>query len=211
MQRRARDDWVAGMAYETRDAAERKSAGPAERQEARAFLHSLVSENHDALIRYIRRRIGDADEADDIAQDLYCRIARQPHASIKQPRAYLFQAARNFIVNRNQERRRNGADFHFSVDAVSEAEMASETPSPERVAQSRQELAVVEAAIAELSPKCRSAFLLVRFEERSYKDAAAELGLSVKSIEYYMREALLHIRARADASARDAERRQAAE
>lgn len=199
------------MAHGTLDEFERKSDRAAGRVEAQAFLKSLVDENHDLLIRYIRRRIGDADEADDIAQDLYCQIARQPHATIKQPRAYLFRAARNFIFNRNERRRRIGADAHISTEDASEADMACQAPSPERIAQSRQELAIVESAIGELKPKCRAAFLMVRFEGRSYKDAAARLGLSVKSIEYYMREALLHIRARVEAFDRNVERRQAAE
>jgi len=201
------------MAHGTLDELERNADCAAGRAaDTRSFLKSLVRENHGSLIRFLRRRIGDAEEADDIAQDLYCQIARQPHAAaIEQPRAYLFRAARNFIYNRNQHRRFTNADGHISIDDATEADVRSHAPSPERIAQGRQELAIVEQAIGELSPKCRAAFLMVRFEGRSYKDTAAQMGLSVKSIEYYMRQALIHIRDRVDAIDGDFQRRQAAE
>jgi RNA polymerase sigma factor (sigma-70 family) len=201
------------MAHGTLNELERDAGGAIDRvSETQSFLKSLVVENHGALIRFIRRRIGDADEADDIAQDLYCQIARQPHAAdIKQPRAYLFRAARNLLYNRSQHRRSINAAGHISIDDATEVDVMSHAPSPEHVTQGRQELVIVEAAIAELSPKCRAAFLMVRFEGRSYKDVAARMGLSVKSIEYYIRQALTHIRVRVDASEGDFRRRQAAE
>jgi len=200
------------MAHGSLDEQEGKSDCAVGRVEAQSFLRTLVHENHDSLIRFIRRRIGNAEEADDIAQDLYCRIARQPDvAAIKQPRAYLFRAARNFIFNRNQHRRYTSADAHFSIDDAAEAEIVCSAPSPECVVQSRQELALVEKAIEELSPKCRTVFLLVRFEEQSYKEVAAYMGLTVKSIEYHMRQAIIHIRTCVDAADAEIQQRQAAE
>lgn len=185
------------------------SAGPIE---SRAFLRSLVKDNHASLIRFLRRRLGDTEEVNDIAHDLYCQIARQSDtASIKQPRAYLFQAARNFLFNRNRHRHFTNADGHFAIEDACEADVRCFAPSPERVALARQELGLVQGAIEELSPKCRQAFLLVRFEGRSYKETAAEMRLSVKSIEYYMRQALTHIRSRVDTAHAGEMSRQAAE
>ena len=169
--------------------------------ESRDFMQSLVQDNHASLIRFLRRRLGDTDEVNDIAHDLYCEIARRPDATtIEQPRAYLFQAARNFIFNRNRRRRYINADGHIAIEDACEADIRCRAPSPEEVARDRQELKIVQSAIEELSPKCKRAFLLVRFEGLSYKEAAAEMQLSVKSIEYYMRQALVHIRSRVDAA-----------
>ncbi len=200
------------MAHGSLDDLDCDSDRPAVRVEKASFLRSLVQDNHQSLIRYLRRRMGDTEDVADVAQDLYCQIARQPDvAAIKQPRAYLFQAARNLIFNRNQHRRYIGADAHFSIDDVAEVEVVCSSPSPERVTQGRQELAIVEAAIEELSPKCRMVFLLVRFEGHSYKEAAGYMGLTVKSIEYYMHQAITHIRDRVDAINADVQQRQAAE
>lgn len=203
---------VVAMAHGGLDDLDCDSDRAAVRIEKASFLKSLVQDNHQSLIRYLRRRLGDSEDVADIAQDLYCQIARQPDvAAIKQPRAYLFQAARNLIFNRNQHRRYTSADAHFSIDDAPETMVVCSAPSPERVTQSRQELAIVAAAIEELSPKCRMVFLLVRFEEHSYKQAAAYMGLTVKSIEYYMRQAIIHIRDRVDAADADDPQHQAAE
>jgi RNA polymerase sigma factor (sigma-70 family) len=200
------------MAHGGLDEMDCESDRTAIRIEKSSFLKSLVRDNHDSLIRYLRRRLGNNEDAADVAQDLYCQIARQPNvAAIRQPRAYLFQAARNLIFNRNQHRRYTNADAHISIEDATEFEMMCSSPSPERITQSRQELAVVERAIKELSPKCRTAFVLVRFEGRSYKEAAKQMELSVKSVEYYMRQAITHIRDRVDAVDADARQRQAAE
>lgn len=186
--------------------------GGAGRIESRTFLQSLVRDNHTSLIRYLRHRLGDTDEVNDIAHDLYCQIARQPDtASIKRPRAYLFQAARNFIFNRNRHRHFINADGHIAIEDAPESDVRCLSPSPERITQDRQELELVQCAIEELSPKCKRAFLLVRFEGYSYKEAAAEMRLSVKSIEYYMRQALTHIRSHVDSAHAGQHSRQAAE
>lgn len=201
------------MAHSTLDDVEERSAGDAAAViRSQGFLKSLVEDNHASLIRFLRRRLGDTDEVHDIAQDLYCQIARQPDtSSIRQPRAYLFRAARNLILNRRQHRHCTHADGHFSIDEACESEVICAAPSPERVTQDRQKLQIVAKAVEELSPKCRKAFLLVRFEGLTYKQTAAEMGLSVKSIEYYMRQALNHICARVDAENAEERRRQAAE
>lgn len=176
------------------------------------FLKTLVHDNHASLIRFLKRKIGDTDEANDIAQDLYYQIARRPDVTaIEQPRAYLFQAARNVIYNRDRHRRFINADGHFPIDDANEADVTCAAPSPERIAQGRQELMIVSKAIEGLSPKCRRAFLMVRFEGKTYKQAAAEMRLSVKSIEYYMRQALTHIRDRVEAGRAGERHRQAAE
>lgn len=203
---------VVAMAHGSLDDLDCDSDRAAVRVEKASFLKSLIEDNHLSLIRYLRRRMGNSEDVADMAQDLYCQIARQPDvAAIKQPRAYLFQAARNLIFNRNQHRRCTSADMHFSIDDAPEAEIVCAAPSSERIIQGRQELAIVEAAIEELSPKCRMVFLLVRFEGHTYKEAAGYMGLTVKSIEYYMRQALTHIRDRVDAVNADVQQRQAAE
>lgn len=180
--------------------------------ESREFLQSLINDNHASLISFLRRRLGDTDEVNDIAHDLYCEIARRPDtASIEQPRAYLFRAARNFIFNRNRRRRFINADGHIAIEDACEAEVRCHKPSPEEIALSREQLAIVQAALEELSPKCRRAFLLVRYEGRTYREAASEMQLSVKSIEYYMRQALIHIRKSVDNAHAGNLRRHAAE
>lgn len=54
------------------------------------------------LFRFVRARVGDADEAHDVVQEVFVRAIRQPGglAAIDNPRAWLFQAARNLLIDR---------------------------------------------------------------------------------------------------------------
>lgn len=54
------------------------------------------------LYRFVRARAGDADEAHDLVQEVFVRAIRQPGglAAIANPRAWLFQAARNLLIDR---------------------------------------------------------------------------------------------------------------
>lgn len=166
---------------------------------ARALLGDLFRDHHDALLGYVRKRIGDAEEARDIVQDCYYEIARRPNAIIEQPRAYLYRIAYNALIARGKVRKARCANAHIALEQASEAEIAYDAPSPESVTHVRQELAMVQEAIAKLKPKYRAAFLMIRFGGRSYKEVAAHMDMSVKSIELYVREALIEIKAHVDA------------
>ena len=170
------------------------------------MLRRLYDDNHQALLRYLRRRLADPQEADDAAQDLYCRIAARDARAIREPRAYLFEAARKLLVSRRRRARARPGETG-GVDAEA---LVCPAPSPERRAEARARLAATLAAIDALSPKCRAVFVMVRLEERSYREAAAALGISVKLVEYYMRQALLSLLADAERRA-GTEQREAAE
>lgn len=167
--------------------------------DSQSFLVALVKENHASLIRFLRRHLGDHEDAADMAQELYYQIARHEDVSrITQPRAYLFQSARNLICNNNAQRISRYADWHDSIDDIPEEKMASTAPSPEQATQARQQLGRVEKALEELNPKSRTVFVLVRFDGMSYKDVAKHMGFTVKSVEYHMRVSLAHILRRVD-------------
>ena len=71
-------------------------------------------------------------------------------------------------------------DLHHPLDEL----------SPDRILQAKQEASVAMAALAELSPRTRAAFMLVRFEGLSYKAVAAQLGISVSAVEKHVTKAL---------------------
>ncbi len=167
-----------------------------------ALLRRLVEDHHGALVSYLRRRLSCRADADDLAQEIYCRLsARRESGGIEDPRAYLSRAARNLLADRRRRERRRSARAHIPIEEAREGDLVCPAPSPERGAEARLKLEAVERALGDLAPNCRAAFLMVRFEERSYKDVAARLGVSVKTVEYYMREALTHIQRRVDAEA----------
>src|ERR1700759_5713814 len=69
-------------------------------------------------------------------------------------------------------------------------------PEAERVLDGEQQMQVLEAALDELSPKCRAVFEQFHFEGRSQKDIADEQGISVSMVEKYVRQAVNHCQKR---------------
>jgi transmembrane sensor len=134
--------------------------------------------------------------AADIVQDLWLRAAgATPVEPIRNARAYLYGVARNLVTDRlRQERLRATAPLD---DAVT-AEIASTAPAADAVVGARQELRALDAAIHELSPKCREVFLLHRSEELSMREIALRLGISERTVEKHIAKALGHCRRRLD-------------
>ena len=66
--------------------------------------------------------------------------------------------------------------------------------SPEQIVSSREKLARIMRVVDALPEKCRQAFLLHRHSGLSYTQIAAEMGVSVSSVEKYILEALKHCR-----------------
>ena len=146
------------------------------------------------LVRFLSRRLSDAEEARDIAQDaLYNMMQVKDAEHLEHARAYLFQTAANLALNRIRKRKCH--DRYVQEVGVSEPnEQDGTLASPERAAAARQQLDLVEAALRQLPEKCRRAFLLHRSRHRTYRQIATEMGVSVSAIEKYISTALEHCR-----------------
>ena len=130
------------------------------------------------LVRYLTRRLGDSDVAEEVAQETFVRAMRQE--SLVNERAWLFAVATNLLRDaaRRQERDRKhltllAAEAKDSTeDADAEAEL-----SVERLRQS----AAARRALAMLGERDRSA-LLMKEEGLSYPEIAEALDLSAGSV-----------------------------
>jgi len=58
----------------------------------------------------------------------------------------------------------------------------------------KQKVEIINVAIEELSPKCREAFLLSRYNQLKYKEIADVMGISVKTVEIHISKALSQLR-----------------
>jgi RNA polymerase sigma-70 factor, ECF subfamily len=130
---------------------------------------------HAPLVRYLTRRLGDRDWAEEVAQETFLRALRQE--TIVNERAWLFAVATNLVRDeaRAQTRRRR----HLALLAEEEREAVAEQPvtSMERA----QEAALARRAVESLAERDRLA-LLMREEGLDYPEIAEALGLSVGSV-----------------------------
>jgi len=128
------------------------------------------------LVRYLTRRLGDRDWAEEVAQETFLRALRQD--SLSSERSWLFAVATNLVRDeaRKDERRRR----HLAILADEEREREMQEPEPSSLERA-QEAAIARKAVDSLAERDRLA-LLMREEGLDYGEIAEALGLSVGSI-----------------------------
>ena len=141
-------------------------------------VDSLYRSHWDELVRFVRRTFGAGPpEPEDIAQTAFTHFAALARPQlVANPRAFLFQTARNIMVDeyRRAAVRRRAVE---GVEPAAQNESVDEI-DPERVLDGKQRLQSVEAAVQALPERMRQALLLHRFEELSYVEVARRLGVS---------------------------------
>ena len=130
---------------------------------------------HDTLVRYLTRRLGDRDWAEEVAQETFVRALRQE--TMTNERAWLFTFANNLV--RDEARKDSRRRRHLTMLYEEEKER---TVEPEESAMERaQDAAMARAAVDGLVERDRLA-LLMKEEGLDYSEIASALGMSVGSI-----------------------------
>lgn len=148
--------------------------------------------------RFLRRRGHSPETAADLTQDTFLRVLASPPAETSgnhNPRAYLYQVSRSLSVN---HARRERLIRTTDLDGEEAARIADPAPSAEAAVYSRQYLAQVEQALAELPERTRRAFEMNRLEGRTIAEIAGELGLSTTRTWTLIHDAYRHLLARVD-------------
>lgn len=154
---------------------------------AASQLELLYRTHRLKLLRFVRRRAR-PDQAPDIVQQLFTRLAAQARdgmPAIQAPDAYLQQAARNLIRDEARSAQRRSAQLHLCLDDVPLA-----APDPVAALEARDMLQRFETAVARLEPRTREIFLAHRIDGFSYNEIAYRTGLSIKTIEKHMSRAI---------------------
>jgi RNA polymerase sigma-70 factor (ECF subfamily) len=139
-------------------------------------IDRLFREYHDPLVRYLTRRLGDRDWAEEVAQETFVRALRQE--TLSNERAWLFAVATNLV----RDEARKDARRRRHLELLREEAKASSIVEPEITQLERsQERALARKAIDALTERDREA-LLMREEGLDYHEIAAALELSVASI-----------------------------
>ncbi len=164
----------------------------------RRLLTELVEKHRPALVRFLRGRLGSAEDAEDVAQEAYARLMRAERLEqIENPRGFLFRTAANLAVDRGrQQQRRASKERELGPQMRDTAEHDAGTRSPETARQGQERLRQIADALDQLPWKCRRAFVLHRFEGKSHTEIARELGVSRSTIEKYVMRTVEHLRHR---------------
>jgi len=145
-------------------------------------FHALYSDHHGWLQGWLRRRVGHAGDAADLAHDTFLRIlltGRTPEA--EQSRAHLTQVAKGLVIDLHRRRLVEAA----YLDALSHLPQA-QTPSAEQRALIIEDLLLVDRVLGALPAKVRQAFLLSQLDGLTYSQIAQTLGISFATVRKYM-------------------------
>lgn len=139
----------------------------------------LFRQHHKELQGYLRRRGASPELAADLTQEAFLRLLRaQADAKVKNAQAYLFRTATNLSVDWARRQR------HLPIAADPEAALSTvvdETPSVERLVISRQEIAIIEAALNKLPAAVRYVFF-ARLDGMTFAAIGKKLKISPNTV-----------------------------
>jgi len=153
-------------------------------------LADVVNREQSRLRSFIRRRVPDPQDAEDILQDVLSALveANRLLMPIEHVTGWLFRVARNRIID------------VFRARPPELLELEDLLPSPEAGPEAEYARAVlleaIEQAIAELPPEQRDVFIAHEVEGRSFKEMAAATGVGVNTLLSRKRYAVLRLRER---------------
>jgi len=159
------------------------------------------------LRSFIRRRVGDADEAEDILQDVFYELvlAYRLMRPVEHLGAWLLHVARNRITDRFRKKKpeplpRGPMGFADDGEELSlEDLLPSPAGGPDAIYARAVLLEELEAALDELPAEQRDVFVAHELEGRRFKEMAAETGVSENTLLSRKHYAVVHLRRRLQA------------
>lgn len=164
-------------------------------------ITETIARERGRLGGFIRRRVPDLEEAEDILQDVFFELiaAYRLPEPIEQVGAWLFRVARNRIVDRFRKKREEPLPPP-AADGEDDCWLDRALPTPDDGPEAAYARAVlleaISAALEELPAKHREVFIAHELEGLSFKELAARSGTNLNTLLGWKRLAVLHLRER---------------
>jgi RNA polymerase sigma factor (sigma-70 family) len=167
-------------------------------------LTEIISRERNRLGRFIRLRVPDSGEAEDILQDVFSELVeafRLPEP-IEQVGAWLFRVARNRITDHFRKKREEPLPSTSAASAVGEEEeddwLEQALPAPDGGPEASFARAVlleaISTALDELPANERDVFIAHELEGKSFKDLSTRSGININTLLAWKRRAVSHLR-----------------
>ncbi len=163
--------------------------------ESKTWADAMLAAGGRKLRAFLRRRVRNAADVPDLAQEVYLRLLRIPDpAAVANPEAYVFAVAGNLVKEHAVMTKRAGQSV--SPDDPAVAADLSFLPAFETEADESRQEALLQIALGELPAKCRAAVVMQYRDGLSYAEIAEKLGVSTNMITKYRAQAIAHFRRR---------------
>lgn len=169
-------------------------------------LDDIIRDQTPRLRTFVRSKVSNTDDADDIVQDTFYHLLRSVSIMdnpIGQVTSWLYTVAHNLIINHGKKRREvemphrrdNEGDETFLID-MSEIMMAPDDASPDVLMLRNMVWDELDKALAALPAEQRQAVEMTEIQGLSVREAASRMGVSVGTFLSRKHYAVVHIRKR---------------
>lgn len=160
-----------------------------EGRDARRRVDLLYRDHAPRLRRRLRAELKSNEEASDLLHDAFARLlGARTLDRLLQPEAFLNRILRNLLIDRS--RRLANRASHVAIDDHPEFAVPADQNDAIEAEQMRQRYREVVATLPE---RMREVFLLHRVEQLSYGEIADRLGISTRTVEWHIAEAIVRI------------------
>jgi RNA polymerase sigma-70 factor (ECF subfamily) len=173
------------------------------RDDNAAAFEELVLRYQDRLLTILKHLLGNAENAEDLAQDVFLRVYRSRKSYVPSAKfaTWLFTIANNVVLNAIRSRSRRHEHTLASRDSgplgarpLDVLATVSSSQMPTRQLDKAEARDVVRMAIEALPERQRMAVLLCKFEGLSYADIAAALELTPQAVKSLLSRARVNLR-----------------
>lgn len=172
--------------------------------EQNRLIAEVIQRERSRLLAFIRKRIDDEGDAEDILQDVFYELVESYRLlkPVEQVGAWLFRVARNRVIDFFRKKSPEALGSPPTAGANDEDALLLEEllhspdDSPEAAYARSVLLEEIDAALEELPEEQREVFVAHEIEGRSFKELADETGLNLNTLLSRKRYAVLHLRRR---------------
>jgi len=155
-------------------------------------FEKLLQKHKESIVNIIYQFIGERDEAEDLAVEVFLRVYRaaKKYEAKAKFTTWLYKITTNLCLNEIRKKAKlQTISLSKTISAGEEKEeeliekIADAAPSPQQILEKKERNALIRKAIDSLPAKQRMATILQIYEGLSYKEISRILGCSVKSVE----------------------------
>lgn len=169
------------------------------------FIDDIIKDNTPRLKSFVKSKVGNADDADDIVQDTFYQFLRTISIMdnpIGQVTSWLYTVAHNLLINHGKKHRevempqkRYGEEDSFMTE-MSAIMAAPDDDNPEMLMLRNMVWEELDKALTELPPEQREAITMTEIQGLSVKEAAKQMGVPIGTFLSRKHYAIVHIRKR---------------
>ena len=173
-------------------------------QQQNEIIEQAVKNERKKLLKFIKTRVGNEEDASDILQDVFYQLASNHGMveTIENMASWLYRVTRNKIIDWYRKRKTESIDTMTAFDHEDEdgyfsnlaALSSSQSDNPDAVFERQLVWDTMYEALSELPEEQREVFILHELENKSFNEIAEQTGVSVNTLLSRKRYAVLYLR-----------------